>query len=104
MGREYYITEQKVAKVGRKYVTLNDVRGTRYEEAAPDSSYLVESVSYRVPTQLYPTYEAANEFIEMRELKTWIERATTRSKLNHYTIDQLRAIKELLSEGGQATN
>lgn len=99
--RTCYITEQKVAKVGRKYVTISDARGTRYEKPASDNSYLIEPCAYRAPTRLFSTYEAATEFLEMRELKTWIERATTWSKMCQYTIDQLRTVKKILSENDQ---
>ena len=66
----------EVAKVGRKYVTISGRWGS--------------------PRLLFPSEAAVMEYKEREELKEWVRRATDWDKVDRHTIEQLRAVKQIL--------
>lgn len=92
------ITEAKVVKVGRKYVTISGAWGTQFKEAVSSRPYLVEHVEYGTPRILFSSKEAADEYREREELKVWVRVAAGWDKIDRYTLGQLRAVKKILEE------
>ena len=45
---------------------------------------------------LFPNKEAAQEHIEGNQLRSWLLKAAEVTKVNKYTVEQLRAVKEIL--------
>ena len=43
---------------------------------------------------LFPNKEAAQEHIEGNQLRSWLLKAAEVTKVNKYTVEQLRAVKE----------
>lgn len=93
------ITEAKVVKVGRKYVTISGAWETQFKETASSRLYLVERVEYGTPCFLFPSKEAADEYREREELKVWVRVAAGWDKIDRYTLEQLRAVKKILGAG-----
>ena len=93
------ITEAKVVKVGRKYVTISGAWETQFKEAVSSRPYLVERVEHGIPRVLFPSKEAADEYREREELKIWVRVAVDWGKIDHYTLEQLRAVKKILGAG-----
>lgn len=87
----------EVAKVGRKYVTISGRWGERFRETVGRSKpYLIEEMEYGSPRLLFPSEAAVMEYKEREELKEWVRRATDWDKVDRYTIEQLRAVKQIL--------
>lgn len=61
--------------------------------------YLCEVDYCNTGRKLFPTQQAALEDIERDMLKSWISKATDYSRIDSYTVQQLRKVKEIL-EGG----
>lgn len=99
---EHFIKRYKVLSVGRKYV-----------KAAPEGSwhpiefylndetdkFLIENKDWGDKGRLFPTEQAVNDDIERDMLCSWARKALDSWKIDTYTLEQLRAIKEIL-EGG----
>lgn len=86
----------EVAKVGRKYVTISGRWGERFRETVGRSKpYLIEEMKYGSPRLLFPSEAAVMEYKEREELKEWVRRATDWDKVDRYTIEQLRAVKQI---------
>lgn len=91
------VRKAEVAKVGRKYVTISGRRGERFRETVGRSKpYLIEEMEYGSPRLLFPSEAAVREYKEREELKEWVRRATDWDKVDRYTIEQLRAVKQIL--------
>lgn len=45
---------------------------------------------------LFPNKKAAQEHIEGNQLRSWLLKAAEVTKINKYTVEQLRAAKEIL--------
>lgn len=63
-----------------------------------DDNYLSEVDYCNTGRRLFPTQQAALEDIESDMLKDWISKATDYSRINSYTVQQLRQVKEILEE------
>ena len=91
-------TPVTVSKVGRVYVTIDRGRpAAKFCDTGEGKEYLVEQAEIGSPAKLFPTKIALEAYLEKEEIKKWISRATDWSKLNCYTLDQLRRVKEALS-------
>lgn len=88
----------KVVKVGRRYVTVNEGgrQETRFYEPITPTSYLVEDKEYGAKRLLFPTSEAAGEYNELNDMRSWVQEATDWMKLKDYTLAQLRVVKKIL--------
>ena len=84
------ILERTVLDVGRKYVTVS--RDEKYEEFEAD--YLHEKVDYGEAKLLFATKQAAEEYLEAKELKQWLQNAT---HMGEISLEQLRAVKRILA-------
>lgn len=93
---QYTTTQAAVAKVGRKYVTINDVWGRQFEEVGNHREYLREHKDGGTPLMLFPSQEAVDTYIEHEELKKWVREAADWSKIDRYTLEQLREVKKIL--------
>ncbi len=95
------VAEAEVAKVGRRYVTIREGRQeARFYEPVNSTTYLVEDKDYGVKRLLFLTTEAADEYIELNDLRNWVQEATNWLKVKQYTLAQLREVKKIL-EGGE---
>lgn len=90
------IKKAEVAKVGRKYVTLKSLFVEQFKEPNWTAPYLVEQVEYGTPRLLFPSEEAVCEYMETEELRDWLRKMTDWDKIGKYTLDQLRAVREIL--------
>lgn len=61
-----------------------------------ESPYLIEHNNYGDRLLLFPNKEAAQEHIEGNQLRSWLLKAAEVTKINKYTVEQLRAAKEIL--------
>lgn len=92
---KFSIFNEKVTNVGRKYVTADG----KFEEHPCSEPYLIEQVSFGKPRRLFSTIKDATEYVEREMLKIWLKtEAVQWTKLDTYTLEQLRKVKEILSE------
>ena len=92
--RENKIFEATVKTVGRKYVTLDDSWGSRYQTCAND--YLTEVVNCGWARRLFATEQATKDYIELKNLVLSIKRKVSHSLDSKYSLYQLRHIFEIL--------
>lgn len=92
--RENKIFEATVKTVGRKYVTLDDSWGSRYQTCA--NNYLTEVVNCGWVRMLFATEQAAKDYIELKNLVLSINIKVRHSLDSRYSLDQLRQINEIL--------
>lgn len=95
---QYTTTQTTVAKVGRKYVTINDVWGRQFKETHDHRPYLYEHKDAGTPLMLFPSQEAVDTYIECEELKRWVREAASWEKIDRYTLEQLREVKRILGQ------
>ena len=90
------IREYQVVTVGRKYLKVqsgyNDRQFEIYDNETP---YLIEHKDFGDRLLLFSN-EAAQEHIEGNQLRSWLLKAAEVTKVNKYTVEQLRAVKEIL--------
>lgn len=107
MRDKYSVSEVRVEKVGRKYVTIAGNWGEQFKETSASRSYLIEHRECGAPRLLFPSRKAAEEYREREELKAWVREAAGWSKIDRYTLAQLRQVKQILervrSENGPLT-
>ena len=90
-----------ITKVGRKYVwaRMSDNRmDVRFENGA-DQGYgdrFIEHTQYAPEYFLYPTLQQANDAMEVYELQQWLRRTVQWYTIRTFTLEQLRAVKEIL--------
>lgn len=101
--QEHFVSQCVVVSVGRKYVKTakqeSDIRTSDFYNVRGDDDYLCEVDYCNTGRKLFPTQQAALEDIERDMLKSWISKATDYSRIDSYTVQQLRKVKEIL-EGG----
>lgn len=105
-GREINHTIRKytVMSVGRKYVKVATEDHPTLTIAFSGSNiladrYLVENKDWGDRMRLFPSLQAANDEIEREALKDWLREAVNYNKIRLYSIDQLRAVRDIL--GGE---
>lgn len=91
---ENKIFEAAVKTVGRKYVTLDDSWGSKYQTCA--NNYLTEVVNCGWARMLFATEQAAKDYIEVKNLVLSINIKVSHSLDSRYSLDQLRQINEIL--------
>ena len=101
MRDKYSVSEVRVEKVGRKYVTIAGTWGEPFEETSASRPYLIERMDCGTPRLLFQSRKAVDDYIEREELKTWVRTAAGWDKIDRYTLSQLRAVKKIL-EGGKS--
>ena len=91
----------EVVKVGRKYVTAL-LNGQEIRFCAPCNCdlYLIEDKNWGAPRLLFPTSEAADRYCEREKLKLWVAEETGWLKMERYSLEQLRAVKQILEHIG----
>lgn len=99
---EHFIKRYKVISVGRKYVKAAPEGSQHTEEfylRESTDKYLTENITWREQTKLFLTEAAVNDDIELDMLRSWFRKATEHYRIEEYTLEQLRGVKEIL-EGG----
>lgn len=87
-----------VSKVGRKYVTT--AYGDFQFEAHPNIDYaLTEHIEWGHPLYLFPSRKDAEEHVERCDLTKWLSEVTRNTYRLRYSLDQLRRVKAILTEG-----
>ncbi len=89
-------TLAKIVKVGRKYVTTDGLWEAKFKETSDTRPFLIEHTNYGAPRLLFPSSEAANEYLEREELKRWVREATGWNRIDRYTLHQPRAVRDIL--------
>lgn len=87
------ITERTVAKIGRKYVTLNGVWEEKFEDCG--SEYLIEHTNF-AKRYLFSDRNALEAFLERKQLVRWFVTLND-TKLKECTLEQLKKAKEILT-------
>lgn len=97
--QERVVSEYHVVSVGRKYIKCeNDIGNIReFEILIDEQPYLTEHKDYGYKKLLFSTEKAASEHVEGNALRSWLSKAAEWYKLNQYTIEQLRTVKEILA-------
>lgn len=85
-----FITHEKVAVVGRKYVTISGGWKQRFYINHDRDNYLLEDASMGSPGQLYPSEEAFHVEQERKEMVKEIHNLWP--KIDKLSMDQLRRI------------
>lgn len=96
---EHFIKRYTVLSVGRKYVKaapLGSKFPVEFYKQEETDEYLTENKDWGDRMRLFLTEEGAMEDIERDMLKTWLRRAADGNKVERYTLEQLRAVKEIL--------
>lgn len=94
-----------ITKVGRKYVWArmsDDQMGVQFEKGA-DQGYgdrFIEHTQYAPEYFLYLTLQQANDAMEVAELQQWLRRTVRWYTIRTFTLEQLRAVKEILDPQG----
>ena len=100
-SRPEVLVSAVITKVGRKYVwaRMSDNRmDVRFENGA-DQGYgdrFIEYPQYAPEYFLYPTLQQANDAMEVYELQQWLRRTVQWYTIRTFTLEQLRAVKEIL--------
>lgn len=97
-GNTKKIVEGKVVKVGRKYVTM-DGFGRQYAELPGGGEYLTDHASCGYTSCLFPSEQAAQEFIQKKELILKLRRKVDHisSSGEEYTLTELKKVYEILN-------
>lgn len=103
----HVIKKYTVLSVGRKYV-----KAVLEGAECPDSfyldkdtdDYLTENITWREPAKLFLTEAAANDDVEKDMLRSWLKNATEWRRISDYTLEQLRAVREILEEPVRTTD
>lgn len=96
----HIIMRYTVVSVGRKYVHTKPVTGG-YEEQffkqREEDEYFTEKEDWGGSRlKLFPTEAEAQDYIEKTMLQDWLQRAVTYGKTEGYSLEQLRAVREIL--------
>lgn len=89
------VTEVPVITVGRQYVTVGS--GTYSSKFRNfEKEYLIEHVNWGESRLLFPSEQAALDYVEKCDLVLWLGTLST-SSAEKYTLEQLRQVKDILS-------
>ncbi len=103
-GRPENIKETQLATVSRVdrkivYIILDGFcMETGYCLRNKKDRYLVENIEVGTPAMLFPNKQAADDYIELMELRSWFLQAFNWSKIDQYTAGELRAVKQILEK------
>lgn len=96
-----------VTKVGRKYVYARMAQGAnnaeiQFENGDAYENCLTEHSDPYAPTRfLYPSLRDADDAKELEQLQRWLGKAARWDVVRTFTLEQLRAVKQILDpEGG----
>lgn len=100
---EHFVMRYTVTKVGRKYVSSTKTPGGGYEEQffkqREEDEYLTEKEDWGSSRlKLFLTEQATTDYIEKTMLCTWFKQATAYGEIEKYTLNQLRAVRDILEK------
>lgn len=98
-----YVVDCRVESVGTKYVTVSPypyANTKKFGVNEREDMALYEKTDYGKPDLLFKTREDLELYLERKELRRWLSRASHWTKCDSYSLEQLRAVKEIL-EGGK---
>lgn len=92
------LREVTVTKIGRKYVTVSwgAWREIQFEPTHTTDRFLTEKTEYGYGHRLYVSKDAYEETMELKQLRIWFRKASSYGNERQYTLDQLRAVKQIL--------
>lgn len=96
-NRQPEVKEVTVLSVGRKFVTVNG--DIRFEDFLADDNFLTEHLDYD-RRLLFKDEKAVADHLEKMELDIWLYK--NKSKMHRLSLRQLRAIKKIVEDPGQA--
>lgn len=106
-GRTVHHTIRKyiVRSVGRKYVKVATEEYPSlmiefYKPECNNGEYLVENRAWGDRMRLFTSQQAANDEIEREMLKGWLREAAEWNRIQNYTLEQLRAVRDILEGKG----
>lgn len=104
--RKSGISKCTVKTVGRKYVTVTvgGISAYKFEENGYYPNALSEVTEYGSADLLFASKEDIEMYEETRVLRRWLSaEAASFNRVNSYSLEQLRAAKEIL-EGGKESD
>lgn len=91
-GDNYRIIDATITAVGKKYVTIG-----RRKFQDVNANYLHEIVNCGWADMLFKTRQDAEEYIEKVKLSLWLGSMSV-YEVSKYSLEQLRKVKEILTE------
>lgn len=105
------LKEVTVLKVGHKYVTVAEPQMVEHPwshiqfESTPEGFlYLTEKRDWGYARSLFATQEAYLDHRDRELLWQWIRNAVDRQRFYDYSVDQLRAVKQILDPESEEDN
>lgn len=97
----YKVRPYTVTAIGRKYLKAALAVSGKPEEFMvnnEDEPYLTQNQNWGYPTYLFPTVQAAMDYVETKEMTDWLRYigSNIRSADSPYSLEQLRAVREIL--------
>lgn len=100
LGKET-VTECVVTSIGKRYVMVGKTARysiARFKTSFASDEYLVEADGDGRKRRMFPNLEQAQNYIERRELRGWINNAIKFASPKMYSLDQLRQVKAILEK------
>ena len=95
------IREQKVVRVGRKYVKVDDSWETEFANSGDNHEFLIQNTVFGDKMKLFPSREAVEAYCEKKALYKELSNRFHFGQDN-FTLKQLRAVKEALDIEGES--
>jgi len=95
------IREQKVVRVGRKYVKVDDSWETEYLNSVDKHEFLIQNTDFGDKMKLFPNREAVDAYCEKKALYKELSKRFHFGQDN-FTLKQLQAVKEALDGEGES--
>lgn len=96
---EHFIMRHTVKTVGRKYVHTKPINGgyeERFYKMREQDEYLTEREDWGSRLMLFPSEQAAQDYIEKMMLLAWFKQAAAYGEIEKYSLEQLRAVRAVL--------
>lgn len=94
--------EYTVTRVGRKYVYAEMASRPYPREfclAKEDDEFLTAAADYGMEKdKLFPTRKEAQDYLALQGLRQWVRDAVSWSRIEGYTLEQLQAVKRILTD------
>lgn len=96
---DYKPVQVSVLKVGRVYVTVGYFGPVQFHDRGAHEAYLVERTEYSPSMLLFPTEEAANEYIERIFVERDVRNFFSGGGIGNLSMEKLREIKRIITGG-----
>lgn len=99
----YQIVPMRVLRVNRTFVSVGALAGDReaemyYPETSGDPYLTAANDPGICKSKLFLTEGDANDYLEAEGLRNWLREACSWGRPDNYSLEQLRAVKDILSK------